>query len=205
MSIWSTGLRNAMLGLSGASAGVGEIFSAKAVLNFYKGTPPASADAAVSVWTAAGVSSTVGDIVLLNTVIRSAASVTIYGAGTQYGGLTPASHCLVFGAAANGAILGDFSTVWKAYHDKASFAGTETPTFWRLVVAATHSAGSGLSCPVDTGASSTTEMRIQGLYGTGFTGGTPDELVTSTGVLIGTGGATDQPITVGSIALAVGS
>jgi hypothetical protein len=190
MSLWSTGLRNLLLD---SATGLRQIFgttsgSSYGILNLYSGTIPATADAAVSTWGSANASgaTAVAGTTLLASVTVGGASPNPSGAG--YSGIANGS-CLGFAAVAADVLSKISADTWKA---GGTYVSSGTPTFWRLVMAR---ANGGVAA--DTGASSTTECRVQGTFGTGNA-----ELVTGSGVL--TNGV-DQPINYFAVSFPPGS
>lgn len=190
MSLWSTGLRTLLLDGSNALRQIfgGTSGSSYAVLNIYSGTVPTTADAAVSTWGSANASgaTSVNGTTLLASVTVGGANPNPSGAG--YSGIANGS-CLGFAAAASAVLAKIASDSWKA---GGTYVTTGTPTFWRLVMAR---ANGGIAA--DTGASSTTECRVQGTFGTGNA-----ELVTGSGTL--TNGV-DQPVNYFTVSFPPGS
>lgn len=171
MSLWSTGLRTALLGgaVTGytGKTGVKGIFSGFSVIKLYSGAIPATADAAET-----GT--------LLGTIVNDVTAAT------------PAfpANCLVFSDPSSGS-LSKNSDSWGM---KGANITSGTPTHWRLVV--NYATSNPYGAAVDDGTLSTTQMRIQGTFGSGGA-----ELNTGTGVLVN---GTDQPISYCNISFPVG-
>jgi len=133
---FSTGLKNGVL--SGDSL---KALMDDGIINFYSGTVPADADAAL------------GSAVLLNTYSEDGAAVTV-GTGLDFDT-----------AAVSGALSKDPAQAWEG-----DAVATGTATFYRFVQQG------------DSGASSPSEMRIQGTVG----GAGADMFVASTSFVSGT-------------------